>query len=180
MTRELLWEALKARYKDARAAQPVVAGGNVNVNAEIAEEAVDQTNYIQPIFISYRQHDAIDIAGRLYDKLVQKFGAKRVFKDRATIRGGQNYQNVIDHNLATCTAFLFIAGQNWVGARPDGSGRRIDDPTDVMRHEIARCLGPAEHIVPTSPGSRCIDAGAADFARGHPRYNQQTGCADEV
>jgi len=33
------------------------------------------------IFISYRREDSADVTGRIYDRLIQKFGQGAVFKD---------------------------------------------------------------------------------------------------
>ncbi len=33
------------------------------------------------VFISYRRADSASISGRIYDRLVAKFGRKNVFKD---------------------------------------------------------------------------------------------------
>jgi hypothetical protein len=36
------------------------------------------------VFISYRRADSEDVAGRIYDRLVTRFGAENAFKDFGT------------------------------------------------------------------------------------------------
>src|SRR5215470_11050684 len=92
----------KFSLRDARRTEPSVA----SARADTIEERPDETlrGAVQPlgsalqdsaeksaggsasplqrqarIFISYRRDDSADVAGRIYDRLVQRFGQKQVF-----------------------------------------------------------------------------------------------------
>jgi hypothetical protein len=47
------------------------------------------------IFISYRRQETGDLAGRLYDRLADRFGEARVFMDVDTIELGVDFTEVI-------------------------------------------------------------------------------------
>src|SRR5262249_8870074 len=46
-----------------------------------------------------------------------------------------------------CDTLLVVIGQHWSGASPDGS-RRIDDPTDFVRAEVAQALARNIRVIP--------------------------------
>ncbi len=47
------------------------------------------------IFISYRRDDSAGHAGRLYDRLVDRFGQGQVFMDVDAIRPGLDFVEVV-------------------------------------------------------------------------------------
>ncbi len=64
------------------------------------------------IFINYRRKDSADITGRLYDRLVAKFGKKAVFKDVDSIPLGVNFRDFLDAQVGQCNVFLSIITNN--------------------------------------------------------------------
>ncbi len=92
------------------------------------------------IFISYRRDDSSGFAGRLYDRLVQRFGADRVFMDIDTIRPGHEFAADIERALSECGACIVLIGRSWESITlPDGR-RRLDEPTDFVRLEVAAAI----------------------------------------
>jgi TIR domain len=101
------------------------------------------------IFISYRRDDSSGSTGRLYDRLVAKFGEDRVFMDIDTIRIGDPFAVRIEEALANCAACLVVIGRMWESITvPNGSGRRLDDPTDFVRLEVAGALRSGAKVFP--------------------------------
>ncbi len=92
------------------------------------------------IFICYRRDDTADVAGRVYDALARKFGARRVFKDVDAIPPGADFGNYIQKVLPTCRSFLVLIGPHWLGARDEDGARRLDNPNDWVRLEIETAL----------------------------------------
>ena len=43
------------------------------------------------IFISYRREDTVGHAGRIFDRLVERFGKEHVFRDIDTISAGEDF-----------------------------------------------------------------------------------------
>lgn len=100
------------------------------------------------IFISYRRNDSADIAGRIYDRLIQDFDKSSVFKDVDSLRAGFDFRVILDEALKNCDVFLAIIGDQWLEIQnPDGI-RRLNDQRDFVRMEIEAAL---ERNIPVIP-----------------------------
>jgi TIR domain/Helix-turn-helix domain len=97
------------------------------------------------VFLSYRRADDPAFAGRLADRLVAAFGAERVFFDVDTIGLGRDFVEQLDVALASCAVLVAVIGPRWVVT--DGV-RRLDDPGDFVRLEIARTLARGIPVIP--------------------------------
>jgi hypothetical protein len=117
------------------------------------------------IFISYRRQDASDVAGRLYDRLADRFGEDRVFMDVDTIELGVDFAEVITSAVGTCEVLLAVIGPGWATATDRDGRRRLDDPDDVVRLEVGAGAGPRRAGDP-GPGQRRGDAAARGAAGG--------------
>jgi TIR domain len=103
------------------------------------------------VFISYRRDDTAGYAGRLYDALTAHFGKDLVFIDVDSIRAGQNFVDVIDGWIASSSVVIVLIGKAWLnsaGAR----GRRLDDPHDFVRLEVASALRQKIPVIPVLVG----------------------------
>jgi len=100
------------------------------------------------IFISYRRDDTEGEAGRLFDDLVGKFGENSVFMDVSGINPGVDFRQAIDDNVASCGVFLAIIGPAWSSIKNSAGGRRLDDPNDFVRLEIASALARNIAVIP--------------------------------
>lgn len=98
------------------------------------------------IFISYRREDSEGHAGRLYEDLVDRFGKQAVFFDVSAIEPGQDFRKAIDTHVARCSVLLAVIGPRWLDA--SAGTRRIDDPADFVRLEIAAALKRNIPVVP--------------------------------
>jgi hypothetical protein len=88
------------------------------------------------VFISYRRTDSAALTGRVYDRLVARFGRKNVFKDVDDIPPGVNFAANIQQSLAECAAALVVIGRSWLDARDPAGNRRLDNPDDFVRLEV--------------------------------------------
>ena len=105
------------------------------------------------IFISYRREDAEDSARALYESLVPQFGNDGLFMDVEAIALGSDFRQAVERSLSSCGVFLAVIGPTWldIKAPNKASGnRRLDDPNDYVRQEIATALkkGASLPIVP--------------------------------
>ena len=91
------------------------------------------------IFISYRRDDSSGHVGRLYDALSAHFGRKRLFFDIDHIAPGQDFVQVLDDSLNRSSVMIVVMGKRWAGTGKIGM-RRIDDPGDFVRLEVASGL----------------------------------------
>jgi hypothetical protein len=99
------------------------------------------------IAISYRREDTAPITGRIYDRLQAIFSRDQVFIDLDSIPFGVDFRTHISESLNRCDTLLVVIGPHWLGMSPDGS-RRIDDPTDFVRLEVAQALVRNIRVIP--------------------------------
>jgi len=100
------------------------------------------------IFISYRRDDTEGEAGRLYDDLSRSFGENSVFMDVAGINPGADFRKAIDDNVASCGVLLAVIGPTWATITGGSGARRLDDPNDFVRLEIASALAREIAVIP--------------------------------
>jgi hypothetical protein len=100
------------------------------------------------IFISYRRADAGYPAGWLYERLADRFGAARVFKDVDSIEPGDEFADVISSAVGSCAVLLAVIGPGWLGAANETGQRRLEDPTDFVRLEIEAALARGVRVIP--------------------------------
>jgi hypothetical protein len=103
---------------------------------------------MRDIFISYRRDDTEGESGRLYDELVRQFGGGSVFMDVVDIGAGRDFREAIDESLASCGVFLALIGPSWLDVKDDAGIRRLDDPKDFVRLEIASALKRSLPVLP--------------------------------
>ena len=99
------------------------------------------------IFISYRRRDAKHAARALHERLGEHFGEERVFMDLHDIGGGADFVEVIRRELESCGAVVVVIGEHWLAAEEEGR-RRLDDPADYVRMEVASALARGAFVVP--------------------------------
>lgn len=104
------------------------------------------------VFISYRRSDSADIAGRLYDRLVERYGEAGVFKDVDSIPHGANFPKYIAESIAQSDVALIIIGPRWLDASAGWGRRRLDDPADFVRIEIETALRLGVAAIPVLVG----------------------------
>ena len=91
------------------------------------------------IFISYRRKDTGGYVGWLGSTLAPLLPKGRVFRDVDSIGPGE-WRRTIDEELRLSDVVLCVIGDRWLSV-PEGSDqRRLDDPEDMVRWEIARSL----------------------------------------
>ncbi len=100
------------------------------------------------IFLNYRREEAGAAAGRLYDTLVHEFGEDRVFLDVNRIPPGTVFPAHLQAEIASCDTFLAIVGPKWLEIVDDKGHRRLDDPNDFVRIEIAAALNRDIPVIP--------------------------------
>jgi tetratricopeptide (TPR) repeat protein len=93
------------------------------------------------LFLSYRRADAGPDVGRLADRLrrVPAFRDGGVFVDVDAIAPGRDFADVIRAAIRLTDVLVAVIGPGWLAARDD-RGRRLDDPADPVRGEIAAAL----------------------------------------
>ena len=114
--------------------------------APVAEAAPN--TLAERIFISYRRQDSADVTGRLYDRLVQRFGKDQIFKDVDSIPLGVDFREHLGGVVGRCNLLLAVIGDQWAGAGAPGAARRIDDAKDFVRLELEAALERGIPVIP--------------------------------
>ncbi len=105
------------------------------------------------IFISYRRDDsAADMTDRVYEHLARRWPG-RVFMDIDSLKAGDLFANKIDENLQNCVAMLVIMGHYWASLTDEQRARRIDNPGDYPRMEVAAALKRGIRVIPVLVGN---------------------------
>ena len=112
------------------------------------------------LFISYRRDDAAAHAGRLCDWLKRQFGDARVFLDTDKIAPGDAFEQVLQTRLAGSDVLLAVIGPRWLDIA-DAAGRRLDQPKDYVRREIAGGLAQGLRVIPVLVGGARMPAADA-------------------
>ncbi len=116
------------------------------------------------VFISYRQDDAKPWALMLREELVESFGDGNVFLDKDTLHAG-NWRDQIRQALDGCKVVLVVIGRKWLNITDETGQRRLDQPEDVHRQEIAYALSRKDiTVIPIR-----VDGASAPAAEQLPR-----------
>lgn len=99
------------------------------------------------IFVCYRREDSSGHAGRLYDRLQDRFGDD-VFMDIDAIGPGVDYERLIDDTIDTVEVVIVVIGRQWLSAHDVDGSRRLDDPKDLVRQEVSVALARDVLVIP--------------------------------
>jgi hypothetical protein len=100
------------------------------------------------IFISYRRGDTAGYAGRLFDRLVDRFGSGRVFMDVEDLRPGEDFAQTIQDRIAHCAVVVVMIGPQWLTLLRS----RSTDENDYVCLETEAALKAGSVIIPALVG----------------------------
>jgi TPR repeat protein len=97
------------------------------------------------ITISYRRDDSGVITGRIFDRLVARYGREAVFRDIDDIPIGVDFREQISSALDASDVVLAVVGPRWIGPRGRG---RLANEADPVRVEIEATLRKGVPLIP--------------------------------
>jgi len=100
------------------------------------------------IFVSYRQQDSADICERITEHLERRYTKGRIFRDVSTLLAGSDFSNAIRRALAESRVVFVLIGPRWLDIRNERGVRRLDDPADFVRLEVATALREGKTVLP--------------------------------
>jgi hypothetical protein len=100
------------------------------------------------IFVSYRREDTRHIAGRLFDRLAERFGETNVFMDVDSIEPGVDFGEAIEQAVQKCDVLIALIGRTWASETDERGRRRLDDPDDLVVLEIRSALDRGIRVIP--------------------------------
>ena len=93
------------------------------------------------IFLSYRRSDSQYATRSISDRLQQSLGKEALFQDVKSVSLGEDFEKRVNNILETCEVMLVIMGDEWLTVEDEeGGGRRLDNPDDLVRREVAAAL----------------------------------------
>lgn len=92
------------------------------------------------VFISYRRDDSQHQADRIFDALTRVVPKKDIFIDIDGIPAGVDFVDHLNQQVEKCDTLLALIGPEWLSTRSANGQRRLDDPGDFVRIEIAAAL----------------------------------------
>ena len=121
------------------------------------------------IIVSYRRSDSAAITGRIFDRLIDRYGEASVFMDIDAIPYGTDFRKHIQDALRDADILLAVIGPTWLGKTPDGRSR-IQDEADPVRVEVEAALRQGLTVIPVlvdnaaMPGAGDLPESIRDFA----------------
>jgi ankyrin repeat protein len=100
------------------------------------------------VFISYRRNDAAGSAGRVYDRLVDRLGRERVYRDVDSGQPGEDFVETIGRKVRECDVLLALIGPGWLRSVDEAGGWRLANEDDLVRVEIATALDRGIRVIP--------------------------------
>jgi hypothetical protein len=100
------------------------------------------------VFISYRREDSGGYTGRLFDILSAEFGRENTYMDLDTIQAGDDFTSIIEQKIGVSDALVAVIGDRWLTIAGQNGMRRLEDPRDFVRVEIARALKLGIRVIP--------------------------------
>jgi TIR domain len=101
------------------------------------------------VFINYRRRgEAQGMAGRLYDKLALGLPPRSVFMDVDAMLPGLDFTKQLGDEVGKCSIVLAMIGEDWAQVRDEAGKRRLDDPNDWVRVELAAALQRDIPVIP--------------------------------
>ena len=113
------------------------------------------------IFISYRRKDTEGEASRLAEDLRERLDGVQIFRDVENISPGEDFVVALERALADCAVMLVMIGPTWLETHGDDGRRRLDDPNDWTRLEIATGLKRDVRVIPVTCRGADLPAAAA-------------------
>lgn len=112
------------------------------------------------IFFSYRRSDSLAEVQGMHAWFVQRLPLPEVYFDLVSIRSGEDFPDRIESFIRAASVVLVIIGPDWADARDDAGNRRLDNPADWVRREVALALELGKPIIPVLLGGANLpDAG---------------------
>ena len=138
------------------------------------------------IFISYRREDTVGHAGRLFDRLAERFGRGNVYRDIDTIAAGEDFVEAVRKKINRSDVLLALIGPRWLTAVDEAGRRRLADENDLVRVEIALALKRNIRVIPvlmqgaTMPRTNDLPGELAQLAQRNAVEIRDTGFEQDV
>lgn len=125
------------------------------------------------IFLSYRRDDSRGYTNAIYTLLELHFPADSIFMDVDTLVPGSDFVQSLQDAVENCDIFLAVIGSRWENVQDKEGRRRLDNPEDFVRIEVAHALKRGIPVIPVlvdgaqMPSSDTLPDNLKELARRH-------------
>jgi TIR domain len=143
-------------------------------------------NDAKGMFISYRREESAGYTGRIADRFTEHFGKDRVFRDIDSIEPGLDFAEAIERAIGSSGVMLAVIGKNWLTATDAAGRKRLQDPHDYVRMEIAAALQRNMRVIPvlvqgaSMPGTDELPEDLASLTRRNAFELHDSSWGDDV
>jgi hypothetical protein len=88
------------------------------------------------------------VSKNLHDRLATHFDRKQIFMDIEGIDYGDNFIKTIKAKVSECDVLIAVIGLHWLTSTDKQGGRRLNNPEDFVRMEIATALKRDVQVIP--------------------------------
>src|SRR3954452_2172433 len=100
------------------------------------------------IFLSYRRGDTQWAARGIYDRLIDRFGRRNVFRDLDAIPPGARFRDYVEKKISESDVLILLIGKAWASYTDETGRRRLEQPRDPVRVEVETALRLGVPIIP--------------------------------
>jgi tol-pal system protein YbgF len=100
------------------------------------------------IFINYRRALSLKDAQLLQKGLQRHFGQRGVFLDVSGLDGGDHWLHTLEKQVDASAAMVALIGPGWADVTDEKGSRRLDNPNDFVRFELARAFSRSLPVLP--------------------------------
>jgi pterin-4a-carbinolamine dehydratase len=100
------------------------------------------------VFIGYRRTDTQQAAFGLHAQLRARLGLSSVFMDRSGLRAGEVWPERLLESVNHASVVLALIGPDWLRCADNYARRRLDNPRDWVRNELATSIAAGKLIIP--------------------------------
>ena len=88
------------------------------------------------------------MAGRLSDHLSKHFPSNQIFMDVDSVDPGEDFVKTIEQTVGSCDVLIAVIGKGWLTSSDQEAQRRLENPEDFVRIEIATALRRDIRVIP--------------------------------
>jgi TIR domain len=143
-------------------------------------------SHAESVFISYRRDESAGYAGRIADRFEEYFGEDKVFRDIDSLELGLDFSEAIERALESSEVLVAVIGKNWLTATDAAGQRRLENPDDFVRVEIATALKRNMRVIPvlvqgaSMPDTDELPEDLAPLTRRNAFELHDTGWSDDI
>jgi hypothetical protein len=105
-------------------------------------------SHSESVFISYRRDESAGYAGWIADSFEEYFGEDKVIRDIDVLESGLDFSEAIERALESSEVLVAVIGKHWLTATDAAGQRRLENPDDYVRVEIATALKRNMRVIP--------------------------------